>query len=1665
MKKHVNKICLHLLYVLLLLTNNSFAQKWKDKWNTTTKNSERTFYESLDDAEQYFKDNPTYVDTPRSGYKDYMRWYLFWKNKIDLDGGFDDYATSLYNFNTSSTVSSHSSSDWLIHGPTNVPQQYGSNENTRGMGWIQSLDVFPSQKNLMYAGSNSGGLYKTSNGGNLWSFVPFANVSMGVQSIAIDPNDSNTVYIATGTTIYAKEYGFGVYKTTNGGSTWSKIYSDSNNPMEVINKVLIDPSNSSNVYIAYRGKIFKSTNGGLTFTQKLNVTQSSNPRDVRLRDLAFKPGNTNVIYAAGKAIYKSTDAGDNWTEITELTTLGKEGFPTIVNQNFQDGSGTPSLDSWTNANNLWSTALVSSRTVARIKPANSVYTKLKELSLGSYYIPINNYNVQLFVTLPAYTRIKIKLFSETNSDSTEIYDSGSENFDRVIDEDFDYSYTTYGSWYGYASIEVTSSSSYNNTSWLEVDYLKIFDKNADRIVLATTPQYPDKLFVGVSSFSPDGNRKLSFEKSNNSGSSFTYMSGGGGDQLENKFNMSVSPTDTNRIYLATVFTSKTTNGWATSSTITQRANGSNRVHDDVRQMLIFDNSGEDLIYQACDGGVSVSSNSGSTWTDKSNNLTVTQFFGIAGKPDNSNLLVGGCQDLGTNLYFDGSWKNTSGGDGYGDPFIDPFNENIMLGLGNGTLYRTTNKYQNRGSVNDAPNAWNMVYAITDYETQSYSLFTNVMYDNINNITQYDIRKSTNRGASGSWNPIALSSVIGNGKISTLAVCESNPNYIYFGEEFPGNGAKIWRTTIGGGTSSGNWVNITSNLPTQYAGITDIEIDPANPNRVWVTLGGMLTGHKVYFRNFSLTDTSWINFSEGIDDSKYNLPVNCIKYWKGSNDGLFIGTDVGIFYRDNSMIEWVEYNNGLHPTVIQDLEINNLDHKIRAATFARGVWESPLPECTYNSESYLVEGPDTITTYTKMNRNIIVEDNGIFVVKSRLIMSNNTKITVKKGGKIVIDGGHITNTCGGMWDGIIVDGSRIEVQSANTHGWCEVKNGGTIENARVAIRSYAGGVVRVIGGNFLNNRYGVSFNLYSLNNNGLHANLSVVANSKFICNKPMVDSNSYMDDGVREGSKSFVSIAQQDGIRVINNDFISTYRPRADLKGTGVVTWSCRSYIHNNDFTGLAFGIESGGYLNALQYNSVYNNEFTDVSLGITETAMAGSQIRENTISLPAYESNAWLMENYGIKLDVPRGFNVSNNSVGVPSTVTTNANTYGVLVKNSDTIPCNIEHNIFEKLQFANQLEGDNDVIGIQCNYYTESVQDWSINPITVGTIHDFGSDINTEIQASNYFPDDTSGSGVKNIRLNENMSFFYNSVSFPDTAKPMDNTINVTVNIVDGTIYDEECILPFDPCGGNPIPCVAYAQDLVNSNSEASSDLIFKCKLNLAQQLRDSGMMEELRQMIEAETNSEWEELKLPIYIEYGESMGVNVQDLIDNLPSGDYKNFMQVILDIKNEDRPLDSVGDIGLTEEIAEIADGSTPISAAARKILELFYGYQYVREAERWEESSMVRHNSGAIKTSQNQEENEVNNEQIKDVELMHLTKPDFLLIPNPSDGNFVVKLLSSASGTLSIVDMHGKVISKALVSKEGELRIEKGTLIPGVYTIRLVNEKESYQLNKRMIILE
>jgi len=73
----------------------------------------------------------------------------------------------------------------------------------------------------------------------------------------------------------------------------------------------------------------------------------------------------------------------------------------------------------------------------------------------------------------------------------------------------------------------------------------------------------------------------------------------------------------------------------------------------------------------------------------------------------------------------------------------------------------------------------------------------------------------------------------------------------------------------------------------------------------------------------------------------NLPVNCIIFQADANDDLYVGTDIGVYYKDNTMSEWIPFMNGLPNVIIKELEIHYDKGTISAATFGRGIWESTL----------------------------------------------------------------------------------------------------------------------------------------------------------------------------------------------------------------------------------------------------------------------------------------------------------------------------------------------------------------------------------------------------------------------------------------------------------------------------------------------------------------------------------------------------------------------------------------------------------------------------------------------------------------------------------------------------------------------------------------------------
>lgn len=216
--------------------------------------------------------------------------------------------------------------DWVSVGPT---ADGGLSGDIKGLGRIDRIAFHPTNASIIYIGTPSGQLWKTSDGGSNWASVSDAVGALGISGIAISPTNGNVIYILTGdgdsrTPGYlVYDYGsapecMGVYKSIDGGTTWTKtgvLYAGAGDFEG--HRLSISPTNGNFLLAATNQGIYKTTNGGTTWTQ----VKTGEHWDVK-----FKPGNDNVVYAtSGNSIFYSTTAGDlgTWTTATsDFSTSG-----------------------------------------------------------------------------------------------------------------------------------------------------------------------------------------------------------------------------------------------------------------------------------------------------------------------------------------------------------------------------------------------------------------------------------------------------------------------------------------------------------------------------------------------------------------------------------------------------------------------------------------------------------------------------------------------------------------------------------------------------------------------------------------------------------------------------------------------------------------------------------------------------------------------------------------------------------------------------------------------------------------------------------------------------------------------------------------------------------------------------------------------------------------------------------------------------------------------------------------------------------------------------------------------------------------------------------------------------------------------------------------------
>lgn len=201
-------------------------------------------------------------------------------------------------------------------------------------GRIGDLAVHPQNRAVYYVAVASGGVWKTVNGGTTFTPIFDSQGSYSIGCLALDPQNPNVVWVGTGENNSQRSvsWGDGVYRSRDGGKNWENLgLRDS----EHIGMIAIDPRDSNVVYVAAQGPLwrsgperglYKTSNGGETWTNVLYVSEHTGVNEVHLH-----PADPNVILASAyqrrrhvwtlinggpeSAIYKSYDAGANWRRI------------------------------------------------------------------------------------------------------------------------------------------------------------------------------------------------------------------------------------------------------------------------------------------------------------------------------------------------------------------------------------------------------------------------------------------------------------------------------------------------------------------------------------------------------------------------------------------------------------------------------------------------------------------------------------------------------------------------------------------------------------------------------------------------------------------------------------------------------------------------------------------------------------------------------------------------------------------------------------------------------------------------------------------------------------------------------------------------------------------------------------------------------------------------------------------------------------------------------------------------------------------------------------------------------------------------------------------------------------------------------------------------------
>lgn len=537
--------------------------------------------------------------------------------------------------------------------------------------------------------------------------------------------------------------------------------------------------------------------------------------------------------------------------------------------------------------------------------------------------------------------------------------------------------------------------------------------------------------------------------------------------------------------------------------------GPNNLHADIRAIEFVDSPNGEVYLVGSDGGPNVWDPQMSQWIFLDNpSLNITQFYALD-VDETTRRIVGGTLDNSVHV-FDGQTWSKEGACDAGKCLINEAEPDVVYWWSNCSFYSTANFFVSTQTDNQWIFGWaehGQDWVIEPYHGTGAEFM----------IAWKDLRyfdEGVIQDANGTFHDIQVpgendtynGGAMYRNHIEAIAVAESDPDVIYIADykRISGDLSNVklvfLKTEHGLNTLESDWIDLSDpavvgannllRIAYQHFGIRDIEVNPTNPDELWVCFPGVVVlgeNEDVHSRVLHSIDGgyTWTDVSAGLPP----LPIHQIQYQKFSNDLIYCATDVGVFYKDASMSEWECFSNGLPVATVTDLEIDYCENKLYCATFGRGIWKSDL------LPTYLeIDQNTTWTGVQEVDQNIIIRPGNQLTINGELHMGTDKGIFIEEDAKLLVDGGTITRQCDLHWKGIEVWGDATEDQEEEigyvSQGEFEMINGGKLEYADIGVMTYnsddpgtewwdtnSGGIVKIDNAILKDCKTGVLFRPY------------------------------------------------------------------------------------------------------------------------------------------------------------------------------------------------------------------------------------------------------------------------------------------------------------------------------------------------------------------------------------------------------------------------------------------------------------------------------------------------------------------------------------------------------------------------------------------------------------